>query len=187
MKLPLQFRSLNYPTSGFTIIELMIVIMTMTLLFGLGYASYQEFARRQQVSGALSQLKSELRLTQQLSISGTKPSSGCNILDGYELFVECSQKRYTIYPKCDGSTEPTPFKTINYPNGVTFSSSTGSNSLLFRVLGRGVGMSSSPAIITVGFTRHLTGGCASNPCGGTCPNQWLNKQTVTITESGEIF
>lgn len=187
MKLPISPRLRGNISSGFTLVELVVVLMTMSLLFTFAYASYREFARRQQVTSALGLLKSDLRLAQQLATSGKKPTSGCTRLDGYELFVECSSKRYTIYPRCDGATGSTAFKTVNFPFGVTFSSTTGSSSLIFKVLGNGVNISSgsSPAMITAGYTAHLTGACATNPC--SCVGTWLNKQAVTVSQSGEVY
>jgi prepilin-type N-terminal cleavage/methylation domain-containing protein len=186
MKLPSASRS----PKGFTLIELVVVIMIMGLLVGFGYASYREFARRQMVNGAVIQLRSNLRLAQQLALSGKKPESGCNTLNSYQFYLNYSVNpdQYEIRPRCDGSEYSLITKTVIFPNGVHFSSTTGlSGSLRFNVLGRGVVISggSSPTVITVGFIGHLTGACAATPT--TCMGQWLNTQTVTVTEAGEIF
>src|SRR3990172_5731384 len=194
MKLPSASRSPKgfiVNVQGFTLIELVIVIGVMALLFGFGYASYREFARRQMVNGAVIQLRSNLRLAQQLALSGKKPESGCNTLNSYQFYLNYSlfnPDQYEIRPRCDGSEYALITKTVIFPKGVHFSSTTGLfGSLRFNVLVRGVVISggSSPAVITVGFIGHLTGACAAAPTA--CVPQWLNTQTVTVTEAGEIF
>ena len=39
-------------SNGFTLIELLIVVVTMTLLFGVGFANYRDFQKREYLKTA---------------------------------------------------------------------------------------------------------------------------------------
>ena len=78
--------------SGFTLIELMVVMLIMSLLFGLGFANFRDFQRRQILEGAVRAVKGDLRYAQELALAGRKPDNqdgkSCAIADsvlhGYE-------------------------------------------------------------------------------------------------------
>lgn len=159
---------------GFTLIELLVVIITMGLLFGFGYANYREFARRQQLEGVIRVFKADLRLAQQLALTGKKEVE-CGTLEGYRVRRAGAQS-YEIGAICDGTEtcNNTPsycIKTVNLPSNITLSPFLlvppgPGNRFTFLVLTKGV---DSDATIT--FTQSGTS----------------YTKSVNITPSGEIY
>lgn len=92
---------------GFTLLELLVVIMTMTLLFGLTYANFRDFQRRQYLESAERLVEGDLRLAQQLALSGRKPDTTpdniceSRVLHGYR-FHRTSVDTYDIEAFCPG-------------------------------------------------------------------------------------
>jgi len=93
---------------GFTLLELLVVIMTMTLLFGLTYANFRDFQRRQYLESAERQVEADLRLAQQLALSGRKPDTTpdnvceSRVLHGYR-FHRTNVRTYDIEAYCPGA------------------------------------------------------------------------------------
>ena len=104
-KLPKSLPPTRYPlpTQGFTIVELVVVIGTMAILFSLGYANNREFQRRQQLESVVREFKVDMRLAQQLALTGKKPA-GCATLEGYRIIREGMgmgmQNSYEILAHC---------------------------------------------------------------------------------------
>jgi prepilin-type N-terminal cleavage/methylation domain-containing protein len=71
-----KLKHLNTPDlvkKGYTLIELIVVMMIMGIIFSLVTANYRDYSRRQLVVGAARQIKGDLRYTQQLALAGRKP------------------------------------------------------------------------------------------------------------------
>jgi len=100
-------RKKNYHiiSSGFTIVELLVVITVMALLFSIGYGRFRDFSRRQALTAVARQIEGDIRLTQELALSGKKPgeSDECGTLDAYEFSVNEGTDTYSIYAVCDPS------------------------------------------------------------------------------------
>lgn len=151
-------------TSGYTLIELIVVVVIIGILFSIGVAKYGEFNRSQIVEQAALDLKNNLRLAQNRAFSGEKDTSASACgdtkrLDGW--YVSFASGSYDIYGRCGGDT--------------TFSSTTKDLSskkvyispipptILFKPLGNGV--------VNAGtITLYGSGG----------------SRTVTVTTTGEI-
>jgi Tfp pilus assembly protein FimT len=124
---------------GFTIIELTIVVITLSILFVVGFAGFRSFSQGQQVDGALGQIKGDLRFAQEAALAGKKPV-GCGFLNGY-LVRYMSATSYQLYANCDNNVNVVlPEKPLSdfstfYPRVVINSSF---SDIFFRVLGRGV-------------------------------------------------
>ncbi len=138
---------------GYTLIELVIVILIMSLLVGVGVAGYRDFSRRQDVQNAGRALIADLRIAQGAANSGEKPA-GCNALNGV-VFDVTSATSYTLCYACNvnytnqrcselGFT----MKQVTPQNGSTLSV-TGTHPILFRVLGRGTNLS-AVTTVTIG-------------------------------------
>lgn len=93
--------------SAFTLIELLVTISIMGILFGVGIAKYNDFNRRQIVTQAVLELKSNLRLIQNKASSGEKDTNCILGLQGwcvafsansYEYYSLCGDQRYLIKP-----------------------------------------------------------------------------------------
>jgi len=149
---------------GFTLIELLVVIMTMGLLFGFGYANYRGFQRRQQLEGVVREFKTNLRLAQQLAITGKK-EAGCVTLEGYAI-VRKNNWSYAIEDRCSGGGGGTEIKTVNLlPLNISVGPFPPGNRFTFLVLTQGVDKT-----VTVTFTQLSTS----------------DTKSVVITQSGEI-
>ena len=152
---------------GYTLIEILIVLTVMTTLFGLGYASFRNFSRRQAFSAVATQIKSDLRLAQAQSLSGKKLTGcGTNILKSISFSLNGSSA-YDIKQKCADSTEVL-IKTVSIDSIYTLAL-TSPSVIEFLILGRGTNISpTTPAVITISDARNN-----------------LSRE-VTVNSSGEI-
>lgn len=178
---------------GFTFIELLIVIVTMVLLFGVGFANFREFQRRQVAISFARQMKADFNLAREYALAGRKPTIGCTDLDGYEFYVEYYSRYYRISPRCGGATNPSTVKTVNFPTEIDVRPSyfPWLSSINFRVLGRGVETlsvlgppASFPVTYSLGMTQQLTGFCSIIPW--LCFGSWLYPVTVTVLGGGAV-
>ncbi|KKQ98743.1 MAG: hypothetical protein UT24_C0001G0024 [Candidatus Woesebacteria bacterium GW2011_GWB1_39_12] len=128
---------------GYTLIELLIVMMTMVLLFGLGFANYRGFQRRQSLEGVVRMVKADLRLAQANALSGKKPSSGncsavaSNIL--YYSFAYVDSDTYAYGAVCPTESN---IKQVDI-TGATMSAF---SEIRFNVLGRGTNITGQTVI-----------------------------------------
>lgn len=146
--------------SAYTLIELLVGMTVIVIVFTVGYASFREFSRRQALTGVVKRLVADLRYTQQLALTGEKPTTGtCTTLEGYS-FVPASGG-YTIWANCsDGDIED---KSYVFDTDVSLSG----GPVRFKILGQGTDLGSEQ-IFTL--THNATGGTA----------------TVTVGKDGEI-
>lgn len=123
---------------GYTLIEILVALTIIALLFGFGYASFRDFSRRQALAGVAKNLQGDLRVAQQLALSGEKPidanCTGSNSLNGYLFNV--SAGGYTITASCSGGSVAAT-KNVSLPSGITVSALPSPNPILFKVLGQG--------------------------------------------------
>lgn len=164
-------KSLN--TKGYTLVEILIVLVVMTILFGSGYAMYRNFSRRQELLGAAKEVQSDLRQAQQMAISGIKPDAcGDNTLNGiyFKSTYDSTKSQYVyrIRAVCGCSGSSCPLIKENYlPSSLTLASSS-SSEVVFKVLGQGTNISSGSVVYTI--TQTSTG----------------DTSTVTIDSGGTI-
>jgi prepilin-type N-terminal cleavage/methylation domain-containing protein len=156
-------------SSGFTLIELIFVIATLSLIFGLGYSNYRDFQRRQYLDSAVQMVAADLRLAKEKAISGVKPATApCDSkpLEGY-TFRRYGTGGYRIYADCSGWYD-VEVKRQNLPTGVTMSSFGGSNFFVFKSLAKGLDPASD-----INITLNYPGSSVSS-------------QTIVVTSTGEI-
>jgi prepilin-type N-terminal cleavage/methylation domain-containing protein len=156
--------------NGYTLIEILITLTIIGLIFGFGYVSFREFSRRQALTSAARSIKGDLRLAQELALSGNKPTMeiNCNspyVLNGY-YFRRNSATNYTIEPSCSGGAVTTPTKSVNMPVDIVITSLS-VNPILFKILGEGNNITDSATITLTQTSTGKTG-------------------TITITSGGEI-
>ncbi len=162
--------------NAYTLIELLIVIMIMSVLFTIGYIGYRDYARRQVVAGVVKQIQGDLRLTQQMALSGQKPNEkGCAnytglALDGVYFGITNNPKPlYRIRAVCgnDQTTYPI-IKEVNLPDGIVFDfSDVTYNPIVFKVLGQGTSIpAGETAVITLTQTGTENVGTISVSSGG---------------------
>lgn len=155
--------------AGYTLIEILVSLTIIGLLFGFGYVSFRDFARRQSISGAAKTLQGDLRLAQQQALSGQKPESGCTTLSGISFTVVSSGfgGSYEVHAVCGGAPVDPPIKTVVLPGDIAIDSSPAT--FQFNVLGNGNSIpADSSAVVTL--TQNGTNYTSS----------------VTVTSGGEI-
>lgn len=163
MKLPCK-------SSGFTLIELIVVVLIIGILFSIGVAKYGEFNRSQIVEQAALDLKNNLRLAQNKAFSGEKDTSVCGdpgdvntkSLDGWYVSFP-NNRSYQIYGQCDGTPFPLPPTTIDLSFKKVTISPPLPPTIRFKPLGNGV---------------ENAGAITLSGSGGS--------RTVTVTAAGEI-
>ena len=157
---------------GYSIIELVVVLVIMAILFTVGFGNYRSYQKRQYLEGAVRQVKSDLRLAQEYALSGRKPPEPAgnvcttNALVGYVFRME-SASTYSIYVRC-ATTDLIIKGPETLPPGVVVNPFplVGGIDILFQILGKGVNNS---------FTLNL-----SWPSGG------VTNRPVYVTRGGEI-
>jgi len=137
--------------SGFTVVELLIILSLMALLFTLGIAQYNRFNRSQSLVKARDELISNLRLTQSKALAAEKPNSCTEPLSGHKLkFID--NRHYKIVAVCG---EEIDIKTdIALPSGV--SKQAGSNEIFFKVLSQGIESDVNLILSGFGETKTVT-------------------------------
>ncbi len=163
-------KNLANVSGGFTFIELLIVISTMSLLFTLGFSNYRGYQQRQRIISAARLFRSDLRYAQEQALAGIKPI-GCNMLNGYQVtYPGTNESTYEISANCDSSTL-TVIKTVDIANtnpNIKFSAAF--PMVFFNVLGRGVKMAGASLAVTLVDTNST-------------PNPTIS---IVITKGGEI-
>lgn len=151
-------------SSAYTLIEVLVSLMIISLLVAVGYANYRDFGRRQALTGAVKQLEGDLRRAQQSALSGIKPNdTECDngTLTSYQVWINTSNLyNYRIRAICGGNTVLVESITLD---GVQVTERT-KNPINFRVLGTGADES------TLTLTQDSTGKTA----------------TITIGSAGDI-
>ena len=136
---------------GYTLIELLVGISILAIIFGVGFASYREFARRQSISGILKVIKADLRLAQQLSLTGQKPDGVvCTTLVGY-IFMRADSVSYQLIADCTNANHI--IKTVSMPENTTISA----GSVTFKVLGQGTDLTAPLTFSIVNSTAQTSG------------------------------
>lgn len=139
---------------GYTLIEILVAMTIVGLIFGIGYVSFRDFARRQALSGVARSVRGDLRLAQEQALAGKKPDSvSCNdpnTLSGY-YFDRVSAGVYRIMAQCSaGDTE---VKNVDLPADISLSIS--SSPLIFKILGQGTNIPSGGQV-TITLTQFPT-------------------------------
>ena len=123
--------------SGFTVVELLIILSLIALLFTLGMTQYNRFNRSQTLTKAKGELVSNLRLLQGKAMAAEKPAEcGENELDGHRLeFI--NNHSYKMVAVCDCTDDcPEVKASVNFPSNVI--KQLGPDGIFFKVLNRGV-------------------------------------------------
>lgn len=141
---------------GYTLVELLVGISIVAVVFAVGFVSYREFSRRQSLTGVTKQLVGDLRLAQQLALTGQKPTTGsCTTLVGY-VISRTSSTSYDLIADCSNADYV--IKTIDMPIDTTISA----GNVTFKVLGQGTDRT-SPLTFTItntstGISQDITVG-----------------------------
>lgn len=151
--------------SGYTLIEILVGLTIIGMLFGIGFVSFRDFSRRQEIAGFAKSMMGDMRLAQGMSLAGQKPT-GCTTLDNYSFKV-IGPTQYQIYADCVSTTYIT--KTVTVPADLTLTTPS-VNPIKFKVLGNGTNIPGGTSV-TVVFSQAGT----------------TNKFTITVGYIGEIY
>jgi len=165
---------------GFTIIELLVSISVIAIISGIGFASFTQFNRKQQVTNTVMMILSDLRLAQSKAQSSEippdTPTPPCetpfcatichgNPLVGYKVEFAADNLSYSIKAVCPPNT-PSPIKTVTLPGGIVRVS--GFSSVTFKPLQAGIQfVGVNKLVISATYDASLT-------------------KTINISSGGEI-
>lgn len=144
--------------SGFTLIEMMIVIMIMITFFGFGYANFRGFQRRQALQSAAKTIQADLSQAREKALSGVKPA-GCDTLDNYNFYY-VNTTSYQIRARCANGDYVV--KTVsNTFGGIDITIGTSNmpptpNPIEFNALGYGTNINPSCVIVMGGGCDEIT-------------------------------
>lgn len=140
---------------GYTLIELLVGLAILGLIFGVGYANFRDYSRRQAVVSAERDLRSDLRLAQEQALAGQKPA-GCNVVLNAYKFKILSSTQYEIDANCAGGDIVV--KAVTLPGTITFTSPAGPFPFVinFKVLGVGTDLPSGTSV-TITLKQSQTG------------------------------
>lgn len=132
--------------AGFTLIEMLVVFSLVSVVSGIGFASFMQYSRRQSVVQAAADFKQTLDLARFNALSSVKPEScgtaeltdfkfkvcmntGClnTVNDSYEITVGCGTEKLILSKKLaqnitlsyEGSSIPCSELTFSRSTGVT--------------------------------------------------------------------
>lgn len=163
------------PTShaGFTLIELIVVVVIIITLTGLGIAGYNAFNQRQTLKAAAEEIKSNLRDAQNRALSGEKDCTVCrqgatcgdndDLVLNHWLFNITGATTYTISGNCGGL--PFGSKSFTLATGLSFNP-TGIE-IYFKPLAQGI---TNPSTVIITISQSSSG----------------HTITITVSPSGEI-
>jgi len=121
---------------GYTLIELLVGIIILSILFSVGYASFRKYSRRQVLVSFTRKVKGDLSLAREMSISGEKPDNNfCNspnTLSGYNFRVTPDES-YVLEALCSGGTVQ--IKEVDVQDDLSLVVS--DNPIFFKVLSKG--------------------------------------------------
>ncbi len=109
--------------SGFTLLELLVVFSLMTIITGIGFASFSSYSQHQEVNQAASDVKQAFNKARMDALSQVKPSdcSDTNALLGYKVNISAPGS-YSIVAVCQlASPSPAPEDVHQLPGAVIFS------------------------------------------------------------------
>lgn len=162
---------------GYTLVEILVSISIIGILFGVTFVSFRDFSRRQALTGVVKQIQGDIRLAQQMALSGEKPKElGCltNNLEGVYFGMTCNPTcLYRIRAVCGNDPTQVSYpiiKEATLPNGITMDiASISVNPIVFKVLGQGTNIPEGESV-TIPLIQAVSG----------------STTTITVTSGGEI-
>ncbi|OGG01841.1 hypothetical protein A2Z33_01150 [Candidatus Gottesmanbacteria bacterium RBG_16_52_11] len=156
-------------SSGFSLIELIVATVIISIIVSIGFATYASFHATQRVRQAAFTLKNDLRFAQNNASSGVfTPSPTCASLYGYQIDIETAAKTYNLVRLCNTLPDPEVVATYALPENVKFKSVT-VDPVIFLVLDKTVattgnidlsndnGPGTNPFRISVSSTGEISG------------------------------
>lgn len=139
MELPCPFKRF-VGQKGFTLIELMVVVVILTILSGVAIPSFATYNKNQSLKQAQENLKSDLRSIQNKALTGTGSDTVISgvVVRYWAVSYTAGASQYSVYltsdANCDTTTGTTLQQTFSLPANITFDSATTSRCLLISFL-----------------------------------------------------
>lgn len=173
-------------SQGFTLIELMMVIVIMGVLFSLGVVYFSNFNKTQTIKGVGQTLKGNLRDIQGKALAGVKPTTAsCQAvgvtLDGYRVTI-LNNFTYRIQAVCSGSLNAD-LTDYTLPSGFSITAPAQSVYFDFKVLGNGISFSDATTskIMTVqGYQNPIYYYSLCLSAGGDIKDCGYNKNSAPL-------
>jgi len=186
------FRS-THSSGGYSLVELLVVIVIIGFLLTFGISRYRTFTERHQVENIARGVVSALRTAQEMSLSGIKrekdPNSLCNENGEWKgTGLSIQPNRYYMFVFCEREdphgTLTVVFDVKDLPQNVVFAGSgTNISNFLFKPLAKGVeitgestiGICSTKSDASLGIRVSTTGEIgevAFNCAGAVAPPAW---------------
>jgi type II secretory pathway pseudopilin PulG len=143
-----------FKSSGFTLLELVVVFSVIIILSTIGIAAFSTYAKIQSVQQSALQLYSTLGLAKSRASSQVKPAQCTGqTLNGYKVIVTTSTNSYELDVVCSGFS----YKIIGYvlSPGITFDlTRTTSTSFYFPIISSGV--QGAGTLVLTGYSQSKT-------------------------------
>lgn len=134
--------------SGFTLVEMLIVISVFALMTTGAVLSYRSFSQRQQVIQSAKNIQDAMRFAQKKSRVGEKPT-GCGTLSGYTVAGTTNSTTITLTAACTNPTQNYQVTTSTLVGGARLESAF---STTFGVITGGVTGSNSVSVVLGSYT-----------------------------------
>lgn len=144
----------TYLYKGFTLIEVLIVIVILGIIMGVGAVQFREFSKRQALVSAKRQLLADIRSAQADAINGRKPAACTGTLLGYGFrVVQGSPAEYEIFARCSTGASSQDYEIIDgrLPVGISITSPA-VNPVIFKPLSHGTNLAEG-TWVTVDITN----------------------------------
>lgn len=145
---------------GFTLIEVLIVIVILGVIMAVGSVRFREFERRQAVVSAKRQLLGDVRAAQSDAVSGRKPTGCTGTLQGYGFQVTgtAGPASYRTFARCSAGAGTADLVTKSAELGESITISLPSvNPVLFKPVAEGTNMVEGTSVtINIGSSGTST-------------------------------
>lgn len=126
--------------TGFTLIEIIIVIAILITLTGFITANYVQYSEERKLADALVSMKTVLSLARTRAATGDIGTYPCNDFSGYEVKYDAATKTYAMKLCCNtGCTDPlNTFTTGTYTQKTNVDVRSAPFDIIFKPYARGV-------------------------------------------------
>jgi len=155
-------------TKGYSLLEILIVLVIIGVVFSVGIAQFRDFSRRQAVRVAARQLLGDIREIQSQALSGKKPAGCTGTFNGIRFAMTGSSgpPQYEIQAQCSTASPAANVKTLA---DSVYIQTPLPGDVVFRTVANGTNLvAGSSRVVTV---------CASGISGGI---------SLTISASGDV-
>ena len=170
MKLIQKFK-LFFPSSGFTLIEIVVTLAVLTILISTTFVGFNKYSLNQKLNSATDNLKNTINEAKADALSQVIRTSTCNsslmTLKGYQVYL-ANSTTYNLKEICANSSG-----TLSYPDLKTI------------VLDSGLTVSNTP--ISINFLIQSSGGGIESQVDQQITiSAGGSSRTVTVTPDGTI-